>query len=190
MEIHDLGLPPMPACASDMRDWAQECLRSLDGELEPLKARIHALEADRDFFARLRDMALDGDGSGSDAPVAQAAPTDLSQGGVSSDIDLTQLTVDLDGAQSMAEKVVRIAKAAPPGTLLNVTELARALIRLGGTMATLHNARVSAKRALNGQPDRFELIRKATYKYTGGTQSADLDHNPDGPGPGDLGHGY
>ena len=75
------------------------------------------------------------------------------------------LTVDLDGAETNLDKVVRVAEAAP-GKLLNSTQVGRALQR-SGAGTRLQSLRVAAQRALERNSDLFEPVagRQATYRY-------------------------
>ena len=185
MDIGQLTLPPPPA-TSDNQEWVRECLRLLDAEIEPRGAQIaritqevEMLAAVRETFLRLLDNAGPEDStvtmsravpmdSGMAAPAPRPSRSRRTQ--VPEDIDLTGLNevADLDGAEGEVHRqLVCIAKAAPD-KLLNTTQAARLLLRLGVTTTpNLHSVRVSVQRALDTHSKLFERVRPATYKYTG-----------------------
>ena len=87
-------------------------------------------------------------------------PDDIELGGLDN-------VAGLGDAEDMHQRLVCIARAAP-NRLLNVTQVSKLLLRLGATTTpNLHSVRVSTQRALNAEPNLFELVRPATYRYTG-----------------------
>ena len=184
MDNGKIVLPPPPA-TSDNRAWARECLRILDAEIEPREAEIVRLtqeiqpfRAMRETFLRLLENAPAED---SPAPAHAAAAADDHEAAptptpgrsrrtqVAEDTDLSGLdrVEGLGDAEGVYQQLVCIARAAP-NRLLNVTQVSRLLLHLGATTTpNLHSVRVSTQRALNAHPDLFELVRPATYRYTG-----------------------
>ena len=178
MESHALIELPPPPNTADNAAWVEHCIRRIDEEME-------SLAAERVRFVQMRQSMRRCPAPPTDGATPVQAPA--SQGGIPEDIDLTALEVDLGGAQNTLERVVKIAEAAPPGKLLNTTQVARLLLRSGTSTTKLHSLRVAAQRTLEGNPDLFELVRRATYQYVGGATSTGADHNADHPDPGDFG---
>ena len=180
MKTREVELPPPPS-SPGLAEWARECVRILDHQID-------LLTAERNIYLQLLDSFQQGAAPGATESPPATSPASVeaigaaahgeAQGAVSPDIDLTELDVDLDGAQNTVERIVWIATAAPD-KLLNVTQLARLLIRTGSTTAKINNMRVMVQRTLDGRPDLFERVRRATYRYTAGGNE---DHDLDSPG--------
>ena len=80
------------------------------------------------------------------------------------DIDLTGVAVSFEGAESVKDKLVRIAETRPD-LLLNITQVGRLLLGSGATDKTLHNMRVTVERTLKRHPEIFQRVRPATFRY-------------------------
>ena len=200
MDNGEIALPPPPA-TSDNRAWARECLRILNAKLEPLEAdllrlthEVEPLRTVRETFLRLlEDAPLEDSLAPTHAAAAaddhRAAPTPTPgrsrRTQVAEDSDLSGLdgVAGLGDAEGMYQQLVCIARAAP-GRLLNVTQVSRLLLRLEATTTpNLHSVRVSVQRAFDSHPEAFELVRPATYRYTG--DDAHRGQDAVGPDPKD-----
>ena len=195
MNFWSIDLPAMPDDLSEVPAWARECARLYGPEI----ARLTMEQA---FLTRLAQMGPD-DGPGAAAmarpmgsppaprPASRITTTPTDEGASSTtrgsaipaDIDLTALTVDLVGVESPWERLVRVAEAVPPGTLLNTTQVSRLVHRSGVTDAPLQTIRVGIQRALDADPQRFQKVRSATYRYMVGAQTADPTHDLTQAGP-------
>ena len=180
--------------------WARECLRILDAELDPREAEIvrlthevEPLRTVRKTFLQLLENAPPDESTKASTTAAPkdtggAAPTPTPgrsrRTQVAEDTDLGGLdgVAGLGDAETVRQQLICIAKAAPD-RLLNVTQVSRLLLRLGATATpNLHSVRVSTQRALNAHPEAFELVRPATYRYTGDTGD-DTHRGPEAMGP-------
>ena len=161
---------PQPPASPGLNEWAWECVRLLDRQ-------ISQLTSERDVYARFLESSPRG-------VAAQAAAP-------SADIDLTQVVVDLHGSRDTLGRAIRVAEAAPD-KLLNVTQLAKLLIRAGYTKSEVNNARATVQRALSNRPDLFRRVRPGTYKYIDGPGSyghpsySEEDEDDWEPSPSDL----
>ena len=166
-------LPPPPNTASNL-EWVDECILRYDEQ-------IGLLEAQRQLYVQMRDDMM---GGGRARARGNSAPRPA-QGGTPDDIDLTGLTVDLEGAATNSERVLRVVEAAPPDRLLNGTQVGRVLQR-SGAMTKIQSLRVAAQRVFERRPDLFEPVpgRPATYRYLGGVQSTGADGGQNQPGLG------
>ena len=82
-------------------------------------------------------------------------------------MDLTEVTVNFTDTEGWTEYLVRIAETVPH-LFLNVSQASKLLLRQKVMSSTLHSARVTAQRAIDGRPDLWERVRAATYRYRGG----------------------
>ena len=175
MEYLPLQLPPPPD-TQDNTEWVEKCLALIDQQTD-------ALGAMRAFFVQMQGPQAPAPSSVPAAPTASTRNKAAAgaAGDIPADIDLSGLVVDLEGAQTTLEKVVKIGETIPEDRLLNTTQISKFLLRSGTTTAKLQSIRVAVQRALEGNPSLFELVRRATYKYTGGVPSTDPDLNAPDP---------
>ena len=113
-----------------------------------------------------------GGGSRASGPSPVAAPVrHAGSSNVPDDIDLTAVEVDFSGTANMLERVVRVAETVEgTGKDLNVSQLARLIVRSGQSTAAVQNLRVGVQRVIDRHKDLFERVDRdrATYRYKGG----------------------
>ena len=169
---------PLPPNTADNLGWVEECILRYDEQ-------IRLLEAQRWLYVQMRDdmtggvSPAPGRAGARHRPAPPAAP-----GGIQEDIDLTGMTVDLEGADDNHTMVLRVAEALPLGKLLNTTQVGRLLQRSGATGTKLQSLRVAVQRVCERNPQLFEPEPRyrATYRYTGGGRHNGADGGDDRPG--------
>ena len=171
MENQFSQMPVLPDTPEN-RAWVDECIRVLGQEID---LRV----AQRQVYYQMR-------AGWQHLPEDPTVTTTSRRSGtaITEDIDLTDLDIDFTGTETVVQRLVLIAGAAPD-RYLNVTQVARCIQRSGVTDIKLHSIRVAVHRALEGNPNLFELVRPATYRYVGGAPGAGVDGDPveDGSGP-------
>ena len=140
-------------------------------EVEADRVHLEAKEADLDAVNRTIEIMQGAQNIGAAPAEFDPAPVNTGRGAprnrhIDADIDLTTVTVDFTGAESIPEWLIRIARAVPD-LYLNTTQVSKLLLRHEVTSSTLHNTRVNIQRALDGHPELFRRVRAATYEYTG-----------------------
>ena len=143
-----------------LKNEAIDRLRGYDTEIEGLDRMVAAVEGSPDGSTTL----------GSPEPLVSASPRPLRQPKLDDPLaeakDLTDLEVDLTGAKNLAERIIRVAMA-DKNKVLNVTQLSHCIIRNGGSGGTLTSLRRQVSRDLKENPELFEPVAVATYRYRG-----------------------
>ena len=80
--------------------------------------------------------------------------------------DLSDVVADFSRCVNHAERIIRIARAAPH-KLLNATQVTRYLLDHGQTNGSFKNLRTEVNRAFANHSDDFEKVSKGTYRYRG-----------------------
>ena len=156
--------PRLPPATPEAAEWLRECVSVLDGQIEELATKRKV------FLQLIRDAEAE-EVTGGSAAAPASPPPRAAYGVIPPDIDLTGLYIDLEGTQNTLERIIKIAEVVPEDKYLNVSQMARYIINAGYSVATVQNMRVAVQRVISRQPDLFDQVRPATYRFRGDKQS-------------------